>query len=85
MPPNTTLPLILNYNAATVPVLQLALAGQGMSEQQLFDVGVNMVRPQLVTVQGVAIPWPYGVKQRIVQIDVDPLTLQTRGVRSRRG
>lgn len=80
MPPNTTPPLILNYNAATVPVLQLALAGQGMSEQQLFDAGVNMVRPQLVTVPGVAIPWPYGGKQRIVQIDVDPLALQARGL-----
>ena len=80
MPPNTTPPLILNYNAATVPVLQLALAGQGMSEQQLFDAGVNMVRPQLVTVPGVAIPWPYGGKQRIVQIDIDPLALQARGL-----
>ena len=80
MPPNTTPPLILNYNAATVPVLQLALAGQGMSEQQLFDAGVNMVRPQLVTVPGVAIPWPYGGKQRIVQIDVDPIALQSRGL-----
>jgi len=80
MPPNTTPPLILNYNAATVPVLQLALAGQGMSEQQLFDAGVNMVRPQLVTVPGVAIPWPYGGKQRIVQIDIDPIALQSRGL-----
>ena len=80
MPPNTTPPLVLNFNAATVPILQLALAGQGMSEQQLFDAGVNMIRPQLVTVPGVAIPWPYGGKQRIVQIDIDPVALQSRGL-----
>jgi multidrug efflux pump subunit AcrB len=80
MPPNTTPPLILNFNAATVPILQLALAGQGLSEQQLFDAGVNLVRPQLVTVAGAAIPWPYGGKQRIVQIDIDPIALQSRGL-----
>lgn len=56
MPPGVTPPLILNYNASTVPILQLALSGKGMSEQNLFDVGVNMVRPPLVTVPGAAIP-----------------------------
>ena len=80
MPPGVTPPLILNYNASTVPILQLALSGKGMSEQNLFDVGVNMVRPPLVTVPGAAIPWPYGGKQRLVQIDLNLAQLQARGL-----
>ena len=58
MPPGTTPPLILNYNASTVPIIQLALSGKGLSEQQLFDLGVNVVRTPLVTVPGAAIPYP---------------------------
>ncbi len=80
MPPGTMPPLILNYNASTVPIIQLALSGQGLSEQNLFDLGVNVVRPPLVTVPGAAIPWPYGGKQRQVQIDLDPQALQARGL-----
>ncbi len=80
MPPGTTPPLILNYNASTVPILQLALSGKGLSEQNLFDLGVNMVRPPLVTVPGAAIPWPYGGKQRLVQIDLNPAAMQARGL-----
>jgi len=80
MPPGITPPLILNYNAATVPILQLALSGRGLSEQNLFDLGINTVRPPLVTVPGSAIPWPYGGKQRQVQIDLDPPALQARGL-----
>ena len=80
MPPGTTPPLILNYNASTVPILQLAMSGQGLSEQALFDMGVNTVRPSLVTVAGAAIPFPYGGKQRQVQIDLDPAALQARGL-----
>ena len=80
MPPGTTPPLILNYNASTVPILQLALSGKGLSEQNLFDLGVNMVRPPLVTVPGAAIPWPYGGKQRLVQIDLDTAAMQARGL-----
>ena len=80
MPPGITPPLIINYNASTVPILQIALSGKGMSEQQLFDLGVNNVRPPLVTVAGSAIPWPYGGKQRQVQIDLDPAALQARGL-----
>ncbi|MEO8280324.1 MAG: efflux RND transporter permease subunit, partial [Ideonella sp.] len=80
MPPGTTPPLILNYNASTVPILQLALSGRGLSEQALFDLGVNTVRPQLVTVPGVAIPFPYGGKQRLVQIDLDVAAMQERGL-----
>jgi CzcA family heavy metal efflux pump len=80
MPPGTQPPVILNYNAATVPILQLALSGEGLSEQQLFDLGMNTVRTPLVTVPGAAIPLPYGGKQRQVQIDLDPGALQARGL-----
>jgi len=80
MPAGITPPLVLNYNAATVPILQLALSGKGLSEQQLFDLGMNTVRTPLVTVAGAAIPLPYGGKQRQVQIDVKPDALQARGL-----
>jgi CzcA family heavy metal efflux pump len=80
MPAGITPPLVLNYNAATVPILQLALSGKGLSEQQLFDLGLNTVRTPLVTVPGAAIPLPYGGKQRQVQIDVKPDALQARGL-----
>jgi len=80
MPQGITPPLIINYNASTVPILQLAMAGQGMSEQNLFDVGVNSVRPPLVTIPGAAIPYPYGGKQRLVQIDLNPAALQARNL-----
>ena len=80
MPPGITPPLILNYNASTVPILQLALSGKGLTEQQLFDLGVNTVRTPLVTVPGAAIPYPYGGKQRQVQIDLDAGALQSRGL-----
>src|SRR4051812_12599252 len=80
MPPNATPPLILNYNASTVPIIQLALSGQGMTEQQLADTGLNVVRTPLVTVPGAAIPFPYGGKVRQVQIDLDSTAMQARGL-----
>ncbi|HVT31478.1 MAG TPA: efflux RND transporter permease subunit, partial [Rhodanobacteraceae bacterium] len=80
MPPGTTAPLILNYNAATVPILQLALSGAGLSEQNLADLGLNVVRTRLVTVPGAAIPYPFGGKSRQVQIDIDPAALAARGL-----
>ncbi|MES1154925.1 MAG: efflux RND transporter permease subunit, partial [Pseudorhodoplanes sp.] len=64
MPPNMTPPLILFYNASTVPIIQLALSGSGMSEQALADIGLNTIRTPLVTVPGAAIPFPYGGKTR---------------------
>ncbi|XHS77506.1 efflux RND transporter permease subunit [Burkholderiaceae bacterium UC74_6] len=82
MPAGITPPLILNYNAATVPILQLALSGKGLSEQNLFDLGFNTVRTPLVSVPGAAIPLPYGGKQRQVQIDVNSAALQARGLSS---
>ena len=80
MPPNITPPLILNYNAATVPIIQLALAGKGISEQAVFDLAINTVRTPLVTVPGAAIPFPFGGKFRQIQIDLDPAAMQARGL-----
>jgi multidrug efflux pump subunit AcrB len=80
MPPSTTPPLILNYNASTVPIIQLALSGSGLSEQTLADLGLTTVRTPLVTVPGAAIPLPYGGKLRQVQIDLDAQAMQARGL-----
>src|ERR1700723_3651886 len=80
LPPGTLPPLIINYSASSVPILQLGLSGQGLSEQQLNDVGQNFVRPQLVTVPGAVIPWPYGGKQRQVMIDLNQNLLQSKGL-----
>lgn len=80
LPPGTTPPLILNYSASTVPILQLALSGKGLSEQQLFDLGQNQVRPSLVTIPGLAMPFPSGGKQRQIQIDLNPVALQSKGL-----
>jgi multidrug efflux pump subunit AcrB len=80
MPAGSTPPLILNYSASTVPIIQVALSGSGMSEQQLADLGLNVVRTPLVTVPGAAIPYPYGGKSRQVQIDLDSTAMQARGL-----
>jgi multidrug efflux pump subunit AcrB len=80
MPPSATPPLILNYNASTVPIIQVALSGEGLTEQNLADIGINQLRTPLITVPGAAIPYPYGGKQRQVQIDLDPQALQSRGL-----
>src|SRR6201987_85065 len=78
--PGTTPPLIIAYSASNVPVLQLALSGQGLSEQALNDYGLNFIRTQLVTVPGTAVPYPYGGKQRQVQVDLNPPALQAKGL-----
>ncbi|MBU3076676.1 efflux RND transporter permease subunit [Sphingomonas quercus] len=80
MPPGVNPPLILNYSAATVPIIQLALSGKGLSESALFDLGNNQIRPALVTVPGAAMPFPYGGRQRQIQIDIDPEALQSKGL-----
>ena len=80
LPAGTNPPLILNYSASTVPIIQLALSGKGLSEQNLGDLALNILRPQLVSVAGAAVPYPYGGKTRQVQIDVDPSALQARGL-----
>src|SRR4029077_17098201 len=79
-PPGTTPPLVITYNASTVPILQLALSGQQLSEQQLFDYGVNFIRTRLITVPGAAIPYPYGGKQRQIQVDLNTTALQSKGL-----
>jgi len=76
LPPGTTPPLVITYNASSVPILQLALSGEGLSEQQLSDFAINFIRTQLATVQGAAIPYPYGGKMRQVQVDIDDAALQ---------
>jgi len=80
MPPGTTPPLIIQYNASTVPILQYGVSGKGMSEQEIFDVSVNQIRVGLITVPGAAIPWPYGGKQRLVSVDLDLNALQAHNL-----
>src|SRR6202012_5196123 len=80
MPPGTTPPFIIQYNASSVPVLQLGLSGEGLNEQQLNDYGQNIIRTRLATVEGASIPYPYGGKQRQIQVDLDPRALQAKGL-----
>src|SRR6201985_653327 len=80
MPPGITPPLILNYNASTVPIIQLATSSPTQSDQQVLDLTQNFLRPQLATVPGAAIPYAYGGKVRQVQIDLDPQALQSKGL-----
>ena len=78
MPPGITPPTILNYNASTVPILQLALSSATLSEQKIYDLGQNFIRPALASVRGAAIPSPYGGRERQIQIDLNPAALQAR-------
>jgi multidrug efflux pump subunit AcrB len=80
MPPGATPPLIVNYSASTVPIIQLALSGKGLTEQNLADQAMNFVRPRLVTVQGAGIPWPFGGKSPQVMFDLDTAAMQSRGL-----
>ncbi|HTW36911.1 MAG TPA: efflux RND transporter permease subunit [Rhizomicrobium sp.] len=80
MPPGATPPLILNYNASTVPIIQLANTSRTLSEQQILDLSQNFIRPILTTVQGAAIPYSYGGRVRQVQVDLDPQALQSKGL-----
>jgi CzcA family heavy metal efflux pump len=80
MPPGAQAPFIFAYNASSVPVLQLGLSGDGLSEQQLNDLGQNFIRTQLATVQGAAMPNPYGGKQPQIQVDLDPEALKSKGL-----
>src|SRR5262249_28944080 len=80
MPPGTTPPLIINYSASTVPIVQVAISGKGFNEQQLSDYANNVIRTRLITVPGAVIPAPYGGKSRQVQIDLNPEALHSKGV-----
>ena len=79
-PPGTTPPFILAYNASTVPILQLALESPSLSEAQIFDMANTVVRPSLATVAGASLPYPYGGKQRQIQVDIDPEALRSKGL-----
>ena len=80
MPPGISPPIILSYSASTVPIIQMGLSGEGLSEQELFDYGANFIRTQLAMVQGAAVTWPYGGKQRQVSVNVDIPSLQAKGL-----
>jgi len=80
LPPGTTPPFIIQYNASSVPVLMLGLSGEGLNEQQLFDLGQNTIRTQLATVEGAQTPFPYGGRQRQIQVDLDTAALQAKGL-----
>jgi multidrug efflux pump subunit AcrB len=78
LPEGTQPPLVFNFSASSVPILQLALAG--LAEQDLNDIGLNFLRTQLVTVPGASIPYPYGGKQRQIMVDLNPALLQSKGL-----
>jgi multidrug efflux pump subunit AcrB len=80
MPPGATPPLIMRYSASTVPILQLSMGSNTLSEQQLFDISAQSFRTELATVQGAMIPWPYGGKQRQIVVDLDPDKLHGFGL-----
>ncbi len=80
LPPGTTPPLVIIYSASTVPVLQIGLTSDRLSEQAMFDYGNNFIRTQLATVQGASMPYPYGGKPRLISVDIDPAALQAKGL-----
>ncbi|MCI4677144.1 efflux RND transporter permease subunit [Rhodoblastus acidophilus] len=80
LPTGTTSPLIITYSASAIPVTQLALSSPTLPEQKVFDAAFNALRPQLVTIPGVAIPFPYGGKQRIISVDIDNSALLAKGL-----
>ena len=80
LPAGTTPPLILQYSASSVPIIQMSLASPSESEQTLNDISLNFVRVRLTTIQGAAIPYPYGGKQRLVSVDINIPELQARGL-----
>ncbi len=83
LPPGATPPLIIRYSASNVPILQIALESSSLSEQQIFDYGVNTIRAEIVTVPGAQIPYPYGGKQRQIMVDIDPQRLYAWGLSPR--
>ncbi len=80
MPPGTTPPLIIQYSASNVPILQIGLSSKTLAEQQLYDIGLNFIRTQLATVQGAQVPLPYGGKSRQIMVDIDPAKLYGKGL-----
>jgi multidrug efflux pump subunit AcrB len=83
MPPGATPPFIIRYSASSVPILQIALESGSLSEQQLFDYGINFIRADVATIRGTQLPWPYGGKQRQIMVDIDPSRLYAWGLSPR--
>ena len=80
LPPGITPPLVIKYSASSIPVMQLALSSPTLPEQTVFDTAVQTLRPQLITIPGVAVPFPYGGKTRLISVDLDTPALQSRGL-----
>ena len=80
LPPGITPPLVISYSASSIPVIQLGLSSPTLSEQQLNDLAINALRPQLITIPGAAVPFPYGGKSRVVSVDLDPQALLAKGI-----
>src|SRR5207253_2124538 len=80
LPPGTTPPLVITYNASTVPILQYGISSKTLSEQQTFDLSLNTVRVGLISVPGVGIPYPFGGKQRVVSVDLDLKALERQNL-----
>src|SRR3982751_2773413 len=80
LPPGITPPLVIKYSASSIPVVQLGLSSSTLPEQSIFDAAVNILRPQLINIPGVAIPFPYGGKNKLISVDLDTSALQARGL-----
>lgn len=80
LPPGITPPLVIQYSASSVPVVQLGVTHPDMSENEVFDTSINFLRPQLVTIPGAAVPYPYGGRSRVVAVDLDNKALEARGL-----
>jgi hypothetical protein len=83
MPPGSVPPLIMRYSATSVPIMMLALETDSLSEQQLFDYGINFIRSEIATIRGAQVPYPYGGKQRQIMVDIDPARLHALGMSPR--
>src|SRR5947207_3292022 len=80
MPPGAVPPLIIQYNASSVPIIQLALSGKTLSEAELYDYGIYRIRQQIAPIQGITLPLPYGGKPRQIMVDLDPQALLSKGI-----
>src|SRR3984893_13384910 len=80
LPPGTTPPLVIIYSASTVPVIQIGLTSDSLSEQEIFDYGNNFIRTQISTVPGASMPFPYGGKSRLISVDINSVALQAKGL-----
>ncbi|MYM72100.1 AcrB/AcrD/AcrF family protein [Duganella sp. FT134W] len=80
LPPGVQPPLIIKYSASSIPVIQLGLSSSSMTEQAMFDTAVNFLRPQLVTIPGASVPYPYGGKSRLISVDLDTRALAAKGL-----